>query len=474
MLVVGEVAYVLNKRKRATGGASWFGLIEHRPLAFTVLTLLAVLVGGIAEILPMVLVKQAVPVTGASQKPYTALEQQGRDLYTREGCYVCHSQMIRPMVAEYLRYGEAARAEEFIYDHPFQWGSKRTGPDLQRIGGKYPSLWHYTHMNDPRSTSPGSNMPNYPWLAESHIDPKLAPKKLALMQKLGVPYTNQDIDDAEANQRRQANTIVADLQKNGVTVEWDNEIVALISYLQRLGRDQGVALRRDPQDGRLGAQSCSNNLRRHGVDRAGDLRAALFMSFFVLVLRTFVFKTRATSSRTVSCRCPMERKSRELRTDSKIVHRYDDIEEEDNQLPNWWLFILFATIVFMFGYWIVYHTTHSLQDPRSEYNAQVAEIKKARLAQTPLSDDAILAVVADPAARRGQGGLRLDLRRLPRAAGPGPRRPQPHRQVLDPRQQAVATSPGPSPTATPTRACRRGARCSARRRCARSLPTSSP
>jgi cytochrome c oxidase cbb3-type subunit I/II len=240
--VVGEVAYVLNKRMRAAGGASWFELIEHRPLAFTVITLLAVLVGGIAEILPVVLVKQAVPVTGTAQKPYTALEQQGRDIYTREGCYLCHSQMIRPMVPEFLRYGEASRAEEFIYDHPFQWGSKRTGPDLHRIGGKYPNLWHYTHLMDPRSTSPGSNMPTYQWLSEWKIDPKLAPQKLALMQKLGVPYTNADIDAAEANQRRQANTIVADLEKNGVKLEWDHELVALISYLQRLGRDRGVAL----------------------------------------------------------------------------------------------------------------------------------------------------------------------------------------------------------------------------------------
>jgi cytochrome c oxidase cbb3-type subunit I/II len=240
VLVVGEVAYVLNKRMRAAGGASWFGLIESRPLAFTVLTLVAVLIGGVAEILPMVMVKQAVPVTGNSQKPYTALEQQGRDIYTREGCYVCHSQMIRPMVAEFLRYGEASRAEEFIYDHPFQWGSKRTGPDLHRIGGKYPNLWHYTHLMDPRSTSPASNMPSYQWLAEGRIDAKLAPKKLALMQKLGVPYTNQEIDGAEDAQARQANTIVVDLQKSGVTVEWDSEMVALIAYLQRLGRDQGV------------------------------------------------------------------------------------------------------------------------------------------------------------------------------------------------------------------------------------------
>ncbi|MFO0594419.1 MAG: cytochrome-c oxidase, cbb3-type subunit I [Myxococcaceae bacterium] len=242
VLVVGEAAYLINKRARAGGAPSWFGIIERQPLTFTVLTLLAMLIGGIAELVPTIMVKEAVPATGSAQKPYTALEQQGRDIYTREGCYVCHSQMIRPMVAEYLRYGEASRPEEFIYDHPFQWGSKRTGPDLHRIGGRYPSLWHYTHLMDPRSTSPGSNMPNYPWLAEGTIDVKLGGKKLALMQKLGVPYTNADIDAAEDSQKRQAQTVVADLAKNGVTVAWNSEIVALITYLQRLGRDQGVVL----------------------------------------------------------------------------------------------------------------------------------------------------------------------------------------------------------------------------------------
>ena len=242
VLVVGEIAYVINKRARQGGAASWFGLIERRPMAFTVMTLVAILIGGVAEILPTVLVKQAVPATGSAQKPYTALELQGRDLYVREGCYVCHSQMIRPMAAEFLRYGEASRPEEFIYDHPFQWGSKRTGPDLQRIGGKYPSLWHYTHLMDPRSTSPGSNMPSYAWLESGRIDKGLGASKLALMQKLGVPYTNADIDGALDSQRKQAETVVVDLQKNGVTVAWDSEMVALIAYLQRLGRDQGIAL----------------------------------------------------------------------------------------------------------------------------------------------------------------------------------------------------------------------------------------
>lgn len=240
LVVIGELAYLLAQSGKPNNTLSWFGLIERKPLAFTVLTLIAVLIGGVAEILPTVLVKQAVPATGAGQKPYTALELQGRDLYTREGCYTCHSQMIRPMQAEFVRYGEASRAEEFIYDFPFQWGSKRTGPDLHRIGGKYPSLWHYTHLMDPRATSEGSNMPSYSWLADLRIDAKLGSRKLALMQKLGVPYTNADIDDAVASQKAQAEAVVADLAKNGVTLEWNTEMVALIAYLQRLGRDEGV------------------------------------------------------------------------------------------------------------------------------------------------------------------------------------------------------------------------------------------
>jgi cytochrome c oxidase cbb3-type subunit I/II len=236
MLALGEFAWIVARRNRETGGPSWFAIIEGRPLAFTVLTLLAILIGGVAELLPTILIKQAVPHHGEAQQPYSPLELQGRDLYVREGCYVCHSQMIRPFLAETQRYGDVSRAEEFIYDHPFQWGSKRTGPDLHRVGGKYPHLWHYTHLMDPRATSPGSNMPPYPWLADNKIDVKQAPKKLSLMQKLGVPYTNADVDGAEARQKAQAETITADLASQGVQVAWDSEMVALISYLQRLGR----------------------------------------------------------------------------------------------------------------------------------------------------------------------------------------------------------------------------------------------
>ncbi len=265
VLVVSEIGYVVAKREAAAGKPSWFGLIERRPLAFTVLTLIAILVGGVAELLPTILVKQAVPVTGAAQHPYSALELQGRDLYVREGCYVCHSQMVRPLIAEFSRYGDASRAEEFLYDHPFQWGSKRTGPDLHREGGKYPNLWHYTHLIDPRATSPGSNMPPYAALAAHRIDPELAAEKLALMQKLGVPYTNEQIDGALADQQAQGRTIVADLAVSGVETTWDSEIVAMIAYLQRLGRDEGVARAPAP---------APEGVAQTGAGAAGDAQAS--------------------------------------------------------------------------------------------------------------------------------------------------------------------------------------------------------
>ena len=236
IVALGQTAWLLVRKDKEAGRPSWFGLVEGRPLAFTVLTLVAILIGGVAELIPTLLVKQAVPAHGEAQQPYSPLELQGRDLYVREGCYTCHSQMIRPFLAETQRYGDVSRAEEFIYDFPFQWGSKRTGPDLHRLGGKYPNHWHYTHMVDPRATSPGSNMPSFAWLAERSIDVKAAPRKLALMRKLGVPYTPEDVNNAEARQKTQADLIVADLATQGIQARWDSEMVALIAYLQRLGR----------------------------------------------------------------------------------------------------------------------------------------------------------------------------------------------------------------------------------------------
>jgi len=241
LLLLSELAWILARRAKEENKPSWFNVIEHRPLAFTVLTLIAVLIGGMAELLPTILLKQAVPAhTDNAQKPYTALELEGRDIYLREGCYTCHSQMVRPLIGDTARFGAYSKPEEFIYDHPFQWGSKRTGPDLHRVGGRYPNLWHYSHMMDPRSTSPGSNMPAYVWLENGRIDAKNASRKLHVMQKLGVPYTNEQIDGATASIKAQGMAIVSDLAPQGVELAWDSELVSLIAYLQRLGRDAGV------------------------------------------------------------------------------------------------------------------------------------------------------------------------------------------------------------------------------------------
>jgi len=233
IVLVGLFA-VLTYRKEE-GRPGWHSLLEGNSLVFTVLTLIAILIGGIAEILPTVLIADSVPRTGTAQ-PYTALELEGRDVYVSEGCYNCHSQQIRPFRSEKLRYGDPSTIDDSIYDRPFQWGSKRTGPDLARVGGKYPNLWHYTHTIDPRSTSPGSNMPNYPWLAMRPINVRASSDKLRVMQKLGVPYTDADVDAAPQELEKQAKEIVADLEKSGVSLEWDRELVAVIAYLQRLGK----------------------------------------------------------------------------------------------------------------------------------------------------------------------------------------------------------------------------------------------
>ena len=185
--------------------------------------------------IPTFLVKSNIP-TIPSVKPYTPLELQGRDIYIREGCNNCHSQMIRPFRSETERYGEYSKAGEFVYDHPFLWGSKRTGPDLQREGKKYPNIWHYLHMQNPRQMSPGSIMPTYAWLQENPRYIKHGAKINAL-RSLGVPYPAGYEKIANEDLLKQAGIIAADLQKNGVPAEPDKEIIALIAYLQRLGID---------------------------------------------------------------------------------------------------------------------------------------------------------------------------------------------------------------------------------------------
>ena len=216
-------------------------VLEGRLGLFTLLTTVVISIGGIAEIVPMFSVKTGPePLPGVT--PYTPLEVAGRDIYVREGCYTCHSQMVRPMRAEILRYGEWSRAGEYVYEHPFQLGSRRIGPDLHRVGGKYPDAWHYEHMRDPRSTSPGSVMPAYAWLLESRLDPRDVRASVRALQRVGVPYTDAEVAGVEAHVAAQAEGIVASLKSMGIEAEPDREIIAVIAYLQRLGVDGKAAI----------------------------------------------------------------------------------------------------------------------------------------------------------------------------------------------------------------------------------------
>jgi len=225
------------KNQALPQGGHWHSKLERKPVLLLVLSLIAVGIGGLVELTPTLLVDKDVPVINAV-KPYTPLELHGRDIYVREGCYTCHSQMIRPFRDEELRYGEYSKAGEFIYDRPYQWGSKRTGPDLHRIGGKYPDSWHYSHMDKPSLISPGTIMPEYPWLLENDMNTSLIPSKIRTLQKLGVPYPEgydqQALDDLE----KQAKAIAENLRKSDISQADENkEIIALIAYLQRLGTD---------------------------------------------------------------------------------------------------------------------------------------------------------------------------------------------------------------------------------------------
>ena len=211
--------------------------LEGWPLVFTILVTISILIGGTVEFVPLVLVKSNVPRI-ATVKPFTPLEVAGRDLYIREGCNNCHSQMVRPFRHELERYGEYGKPGETVYEHPFLWGSKRTGPDLSRVGGKYPNLWHVRHMQDPRSTSPRSIMPPYAWLLEKELDFDILPTKLRRLRAVGVPYTDEEIERAVADAQAQARAIAADVEANkGPGGLEDKEIVALVAFLQRLGMD---------------------------------------------------------------------------------------------------------------------------------------------------------------------------------------------------------------------------------------------
>ncbi len=214
----------------------WHRKLERKPVKFMVLSMIVILIGGMVEMMPTFTIESNVP-TISSVKPYTPLELQGRDLYIKEGCVGCHSQAIRPFRSETERYGEYSKAGEYVYDHPFLWGSKRTGPDLHRVGGKYSNAWHYNHMIDPTSMAPGSIMPSYPWLATQELDTTTTAAKIRAMMMLGVPYRADFDKVANAKLDQQAKEIAADLKQNNIEVKSDREIIALIAYLQRLGTD---------------------------------------------------------------------------------------------------------------------------------------------------------------------------------------------------------------------------------------------
>ena len=234
-------APALEKTYTKHAGEHWHRWIERKPTPFLLLSLVVILIGGLVELVPTFLVKSNIP-TISSVKPYTPLELQGRDIYTREGCYTCHSQMIRPFRSETERYGEYSKAGEFVYDHPFQWGSKRTGPDLAREGAgnlKKSNTWHYNHLEEPGAISTGSVMPSYSFLIDDNLDTATTPLKINAMRTLGVPYAADYANKANQDLMLQAKGIADDLQKDGIKVAPTKEIIALIAYMQRLGTDIG-------------------------------------------------------------------------------------------------------------------------------------------------------------------------------------------------------------------------------------------
>jgi cytochrome c oxidase cbb3-type subunit I/II len=243
---------VTRKRTATEGYHTW---LERRPVKLTLYATVAILIGGMVQIIPSLIVDDYVPMI-SSVKPYTPLELEGRDIYIREGCVGCHSQMVRPFRSEVERYGEYSKAGEYVYDHPFLWGSKRTGPDLFRVGGKYSNNWHLNHFYDPQSTSSGSIMPSYKWLVKNKLDKELTETKMEAMVSLGVPYSQAEIDRAQEWMMEQGTEIEKNLyndpdfattyeadkayakENNLPFVEMRNrEVVAIIAYLQRLGTD---------------------------------------------------------------------------------------------------------------------------------------------------------------------------------------------------------------------------------------------
>ena len=215
----------------------WHRPLEGRWIRFTLLTLSAVLVGGLVLLVPPLMLQGTIaPLPGL--RPYSALELEGRDIYVREGCNTCHSQQVRPLRTETARYGAYSLAGEGTYDRPFLWGSRRTGPDLARVGGKYPDSWHWIHFQDPRAIEPRSNMPDFEFLSRRPLDTSLTQRKLAALARLGHPYTPEQIADAEQEAAADAARIAESLRRDGVALDElgaRSETIALIAYLQSLG-----------------------------------------------------------------------------------------------------------------------------------------------------------------------------------------------------------------------------------------------
>ena len=216
----------------------WHKPVETNWLRLVVITALAISVGGLVLLIPPFYLQGTIaPIAGIA--PYSPLEQEGRDIYIREGCNTCHSQQVRPMKTETDRYGRYSMAGEGVYDRPFLWGSRRTGPDLARVGGKYPDSWHWIHFRDPREIEPRSNMPDFAFLLETELDTSLTRRKLEVLRSLGHPYTDDQIEGAIAILEKEAQAVVSSLRADGVSLSEINarsEAIALIAYLQSLGR----------------------------------------------------------------------------------------------------------------------------------------------------------------------------------------------------------------------------------------------
>jgi cytochrome c oxidase cbb3-type subunit I/II len=229
---------LLHKEFTGARWSQWYDRLLASALPFSALTTVAILIGGVIQILPTLFLDKHQYAEGVLTEPYSPLQLLGRDLYVKEGCYNCHSQMIRTLAGDVLRYGPYSKIGESLYDHPFQWGSKRTGPDLARIGKKYPNSWHFHHMRDPRQISPGSTMPAYPWLFTNPCDLSVLPKRIQVQRTLGVPYPPLSEDAILQEARAEASAIAADLTATGAPIAPDREIIALIAYLQRVGKTE--------------------------------------------------------------------------------------------------------------------------------------------------------------------------------------------------------------------------------------------